>query len=72
MVDYFSKWLEVKALEKVTSQVVKNFVWGEIICRHGLPLAIVTDNGPQFASREFVDFCMQLGIDLRFASVHHP
>ncbi|KAK8951440.1 hypothetical protein KSP39_PZI003040 [Platanthera zijinensis] len=72
MVDYFSKWLEVKALAKVTSQVVKNFGWGEIICRHGLPLAIVTDNGPQFASREFVDFCVQLGIDLRFASVHHP
>ncbi|KAK8919324.1 hypothetical protein KSP39_PZI022022 [Platanthera zijinensis] len=72
MVDYFSKWLEVKALTKVTSQVVRNFVWGEIICRHGLPLAIVTDNGPQFASKEFVDFCAQLGIDLRFASVHHP
>ncbi|KAK8921036.1 hypothetical protein KSP39_PZI020693 [Platanthera zijinensis] len=72
MVDYFSKWLEVKALAKVTSQVVRNFVWGEIICRHGLPLAIVTDNRPQFASKEFVDFCAQLGIDLRFASVHHP
>ncbi|KAK8928408.1 hypothetical protein KSP39_PZI017378 [Platanthera zijinensis] len=72
MVDYFSKWLEVKALAKVTSQVVKSFVWGEIICRHGLPLAIITDNGPQFASREFVDFCVRLGIDLRFASVHHP
>ncbi|KAK8924197.1 hypothetical protein KSP39_PZI019370 [Platanthera zijinensis] len=54
MIDYFSKWLEVKALAKVTSQ------------------AIVTDNGPQFASAEFTSFCEQLGIDLRFASVHHP
>ncbi|KAK8948470.1 hypothetical protein KSP39_PZI005589 [Platanthera zijinensis] len=72
MVDYFSKWMEVKALAKVTSQVVRNFIWGEIICRHGLPQAIVTDNGPQFASTEFIRFCEQLGIDLRFASVHHP
>ncbi|KAK8942837.1 hypothetical protein KSP39_PZI008806 [Platanthera zijinensis] len=64
MIDYFSKWLEVKALAKVTSQVVRNFVWGEIICRHGLPQAIVTDNGPQFASAEFTSFCEQLGIDL--------
>ncbi|KAK8942621.1 hypothetical protein KSP39_PZI009096 [Platanthera zijinensis] len=72
MIDYFSKWLEVKALAKVTSQVIRNFVWGEIICRHGLPQAIVTDNGPQFASAEFTSFCEQLGIDLRFASVHHP
>ncbi|KAK8923701.1 hypothetical protein KSP39_PZI019443 [Platanthera zijinensis] len=34
--------------------------------------AIVTDNGPQFASAEFISFCEHLGIDLRFASVHHP
>ncbi|KAK8951016.1 hypothetical protein KSP39_PZI003142 [Platanthera zijinensis] len=72
MIDYFSKWLEIKPLAKVTSQVIRNFVWGEIICRHGLPQAIVTDNGPQFASEEFISFCTQLGIDLRFASVHHP
>ncbi|KAK8942842.1 hypothetical protein KSP39_PZI009655 [Platanthera zijinensis] len=71
MIDYFSKWLEVKALTKVTSQVVRNFVWGEIICRHGLPQTIVTDNGLQFASAKFISFCGQLGIDLRFASVHH-
>ncbi|KAK8944375.1 hypothetical protein KSP39_PZI007758 [Platanthera zijinensis] len=72
MIDYFSKWLEIKALAKVTSQVISNFIWGEIICRHGLPQAIVTDNCPQFASEEFISFCTQLGIDLRFASVHHP
>ncbi|KAK8926277.1 hypothetical protein KSP39_PZI018153 [Platanthera zijinensis] len=72
IIDYFSKWLEIKPLAKVTSQVIRNFVSGEIICRHGLPQAIVTDNGPQFASEEFISFCTQLGIDLRFASVHHP
>ncbi|KAK8955111.1 hypothetical protein KSP39_PZI001886 [Platanthera zijinensis] len=61
MIDYFSKWMEVKACTK-----------GDIICRHGLPQAIITNNGPQFASAEFINFCEQLGIDLRFASVHHP
>ncbi|KAK8946325.1 hypothetical protein KSP39_PZI006362 [Platanthera zijinensis] len=71
MIDYFSKWLEVKALAKGISQVIRNFVWGEIICRHGLPWAIVTDNEPQFASAEFINFYGQLGIDLRFASVQH-
>ncbi|KAK8954187.1 hypothetical protein KSP39_PZI001996 [Platanthera zijinensis] len=71
MIDYFSKWMEVKALAKVTSQIIRNFVWGEIICRHGMPQSIVTDNGPQFASNEFIKFCGELGIDLRFASVHH-
>ncbi|KAK8918566.1 hypothetical protein KSP39_PZI021170 [Platanthera zijinensis] len=72
MIDYFSKWIEARALAKTTSQIVKNFIWGEIACRFGIPLAIVTDNGPQFASLELEDFCKQLGTDLRFASVHHP
>ncbi|KAK8928988.1 hypothetical protein KSP39_PZI017133 [Platanthera zijinensis] len=72
MVDYFTKWIEAKALARTTSQIVKNFIWGEIACRFGIPLAIITDNGPQFASLELGDFCKQLGTDLRFASVHHP
>ncbi|KAK8935545.1 hypothetical protein KSP39_PZI013055 [Platanthera zijinensis] len=72
MIDYFSKWIEARALAKTTSQIVKNFIWGEITCRFGIPLANVTDNGPQFASLELEDFCKQLGTDLRFASLHHP
>ncbi|KAK8939028.1 hypothetical protein KSP39_PZI011373 [Platanthera zijinensis] len=71
MIDYFSKCIEARALAKTTSQIVKNFIWGEIVCRFGIPLAIVTNNGPQFASLELEDFCKQLGTDLRFASVHH-
>ncbi|XP_077242693.1 uncharacterized protein LOC143883228 [Tasmannia lanceolata] len=34
--------------------------------------AKVTDNGTQFASRRFKDFCGKLGIDQRFTSVGHP
>ncbi|KAK8913969.1 hypothetical protein KSP39_PZI024442 [Platanthera zijinensis] len=37
-----------------------------------MPQVIVTDNGTQFASTEFINFCGKLGIDLRFTSVHHP
>ncbi|KAK8957541.1 hypothetical protein KSP39_PZI001125 [Platanthera zijinensis] len=72
MIDYFSKWIEAKALAKTTTQVVKNFIWGEIVCRHGIPMAIITDNGPQFNNAEMIDFCRQIGTELRFASVHHP
>lgn len=41
MIDYFFKWIEVKALTKTTSQVVKNFIWREIACWFGIPLAII-------------------------------
>jgi transposase InsO family protein len=30
------------------------------------------DNGPNFTSKEFKDYCEGLGIKLKFASVAHP
>ena len=49
-VDYFTKWVEAKALASTTSTVVKRFIWEQIICRFGLPLRIITDNGTNFAA----------------------
>ena len=37
-----------------------------------LPRTIVTDNGTQFESREFKEFCLKYGIDKKFAAVAHP
>ena len=33
---------------------------------------MVTDNGTQFNSQEFIDYCEEYGIKLRFTSVAHP
>lgn len=35
----------------------------ETFCRFGMPESIKIDNGPQFISSEFYDFCKQFGID---------
>ncbi|CAA7029198.1 unnamed protein product [Microthlaspi erraticum] len=48
--DYFTKWVEAKAYKNPTAHDVRNFVWQYIICRHGLPYEIVTDNGGQFVA----------------------
>ncbi|WZZ27195.1 hypothetical protein YC2023_010596 [Brassica napus] len=48
LTDYFTKWIEAEAFSNVTSTTVTIFIWKNIICRHGLPYEIVTDNGPQF------------------------
>ncbi|XP_077219701.1 uncharacterized protein LOC143853887 [Tasmannia lanceolata] len=71
-IDYFTKWVEAKAVKKITSGETKNFFYHDIICRFGIPRTLVTDNGSQFASRRFKDFCGKLGIDQRFTSVSHP
>ncbi|CAL8169328.1 unnamed protein product [Prunus armeniaca] len=71
-IDYFTKWVEAKALATITAARVEDFVWTNICCRFGIPYAIVTDNGRQFDSEVFREFCTRLKINLFFASPAHP
>ncbi|GJV28803.1 reverse transcriptase domain-containing protein [Tanacetum coccineum] len=71
-IDYFTKWIEAKAVATITRNQVKRFVWDNIVCRFGLPGEIVSDNGKQFCDNPFKDWCTRLSITQRFASVKHP
>ncbi|GJY35538.1 reverse transcriptase domain-containing protein [Tanacetum coccineum] len=71
-IDYFTKWIEAKAVATITGNQVKRFVWDNIVCRFGLPGEIVSDNGKQFCDNPFKDWCTRLSITQRFASVKHP
>nr|GEV62362.1 reverse transcriptase domain-containing protein [Tanacetum cinerariifolium] len=53
--DYFTKWIEAKAVATISGSQVKNFIWDNIVCRFGLPGEIVTNNGKQFSSDPFKD-----------------
>nr|GEY07471.1 hypothetical protein [Tanacetum cinerariifolium] len=71
-VDYFTKWIEAKAVATITGSQVKKFVWDNIACHFGLPGEIVLDNGKQFSDNPCKDWCDKLNITQRFASVKHP
>jgi hypothetical protein len=43
-----------------------------IVSRFGVPSRIIMDNGTQFKSRLFQEYCEGIGIKLYFASVAHP
>jgi hypothetical protein len=43
-----------------------------IVFHFGVPHNIITDNGTNFTSKEFKNYCEGLGIKLKFASVVHP
>ncbi|CAL2270943.1 unnamed protein product [Prunus armeniaca] len=49
----------------ITTAKIENFVRKNILCRFGLPNAIVTDNGKQFD-------CSRFNISIFFASPAHP
>jgi len=44
----------------------------EVVCLHGLPLTIVSDRGPQFASVFRQQVCSRLRIDRRMSTAFHP
>ncbi|CAL8991898.1 unnamed protein product [Prunus brigantina] len=70
--DYFTKWVEAEAYGTVAQADVIKFVWRNIICRFGIPRAIISDNGTQFNNRKFRKYCMEKGIIQQFSSRSYP
>ena len=71
VVDYFTKWAEAEPLATITEQKIRNFVWRAIICRFGIPRALVSDNEKQFDNAKFRDLCAELGIKNYYSSPAH-
>ena len=71
-IDYFTKWVEAEALASITEAKTSSFIWKSIICRFGIPYAIVTDNGRQFDNENYKRMCEELGIKTFFSSPVHP
>ena len=71
-VEYFSKWIEAKPVQSITSNLIQKFFWQNIVCRFGVPYEVTVDNGKQFDSLAFREFYNHLGTKLCFASVYHP
>jgi transposase InsO family protein len=67
----FTKWVEAAPVTTQDSKATINFI-KSIVFRFGVPHSIITDNGTNFTSKEFKDYCEGLGIKLKFASVAHP
>ncbi|XP_043815293.1 uncharacterized protein LOC122724412 [Manihot esculenta] len=71
-VEYFSKWPEAKAIPTITARKMIDFVWGNIICRFGVPRVLISDNSRQFDCSTFRAFTTNMGIWHKFSSVAHP
>jgi hypothetical protein len=72
VVEYFTKWVEVKPLVNIVAAGLRRFFWQNIVCRFGVPREITVNNAKQFDYHIFKDFCHQMGVEAAFASVYHP
>src|SRR5688572_17532367 len=48
--NYFSRWLEAKAVKKANVETVATFIYEEIICRYDTPKIIQSDQGTYFVN----------------------
>jgi hypothetical protein len=72
VVEYFTKWIEVKPLTNVSSASIKKLFWQNIICWYDVPRHIIVDNTKYFGNATFKEFCHQIGTKVAFALVYHP
>jgi hypothetical protein len=71
IVDANSKWLEVFMMNNITTSSTIH-VLQTLFARFGLPEQIVSDNGTQFTSEEFADYCARNGIQHIRTTPQHP
>nr|VZH99577.1 unnamed protein product [Spirometra erinaceieuropaei] len=71
LVDAYSKWPEIAPLNPATASSTIAFL-RRIFSQHGLPEVLVSDNGSQFTSSSFEDFCRQHNIQHLRSPPYHP
>lgn len=60
--DYFTKWMKGKAYPRIREVELNSFVWKNIICRFGIPKALIIDNGQLFDGKQFKSLCEEYNI----------
>ena len=70
-IDYFTKWVEVASYKVLNSKKVAQFIQTNIICRYGVPLEIISDNGQHFKG-ETEKLLRQFNIQHHKSSPYYP
>ena len=69
--DYFTKWVEAKALKVVNQTKIIKFIQ-EIINRFGTPQTLTVDNASVFEGRQLRAFTDSFGIRVTSATTYYP
>lgn len=70
--EYLTKWVEAKAMREATGEKVVDFLYKEIICRHGCPKVILSDRGTHFNNKIVQQLCNKFQIRQQLSSPYHP
>ena len=70
--DYFTRWPEVIAMPDQRAVTVARALLHHVVCRHGVPLEIHTDQGRNFESSVFKELLKLLGVKKTRTTPLHP
>nr|GEV99910.1 reverse transcriptase domain-containing protein [Tanacetum cinerariifolium] len=71
VVDYFSKWVEAKALPTNDARVVVKIL-KSLFSRFGTPKAIISDRGTHFCNDQFTRVMSKYEVTHRLSTAYHP
>jgi hypothetical protein len=70
--DYFTRWVTAIALPDCSAQTTAQALFDEYICRYGVPLSILSDQGTHFKNQLMESMAKLMGYNHIFSSVYHP
>ena len=71
IIDAYSKWPEIAMMSQITTSSTI-YELKSVFARFGLPQTLVSDNGTQFTSTQFSEFCKTNGINHIRSPPYHP
>ena len=70
--DYHTKWVEAQPIPNKTASIVAGFLYEEVICRHGAPKELLSDQGTEFLNALVNKICTFFGTGYRTTTPYHP
>jgi hypothetical protein len=70
--DYFTRWVTAVALPDCTAQTTAQTIFNEYVCKFGVPLSILSDQGTHFNNQLMESMAQLLGYNHIFATAYHP
>ncbi|CAF4804485.1 unnamed protein product, partial [Rotaria sp. Silwood2] len=70
--DYFTKWVITIPLPNQTAQTTAEALYEHYICIYGVPITILSDQGPHFINQLMIAFTQILGCHHIKSTPYHP
>jgi transposase InsO family protein len=70
--DSFTKWSEAIAIPNKSEETVAECIFNNLICRHGVPASIRTDQGTEFTNKLMNRIMSRMGIKHKVGCPYYP